>query len=155
MVRTQEQRGYSTSLSLAPATGLPTGKAAGLLSLQEPKAHFCGHPSLKTSCCTQCRSPLRACKDTDALKAIAFPLHFHNTGSHTNCGSSAQALTRTGRLEVLTLYRWPKNTPPFGQMQIKLTARSYSNMLRNMCMLASCLVHGSSTFKLSKKNHSE
>lgn len=79
VVRTQEQRGYSTSLSLAPATGLPAGKAAGLLSLQEPKAHFCGHPSLKTSCCTQCRSPLRACKDTDALKAISFPLHFHNT----------------------------------------------------------------------------
>lgn len=65
--------------SVTPATGLPTGKAAGLLSLQEPKAHFCGHPSLKTSCCTQCRSPLRACKDTDALKAISFPLHFHNT----------------------------------------------------------------------------
>lgn len=49
------------------------------------------------------------------------------------------------------LYRWPKRTPLFWKIRIKFTARSYGNMSGTMCMSASCLLHGYSIFKLSKK----
>lgn len=46
--------------------------------LSRAQRSLCGHPYLMTSCFTQYGSPLRACKNIDALKAIAFPLYFHN-----------------------------------------------------------------------------
>lgn len=92
----------------APATGLQSSRFA---SCQELKARFCGHPSLTTFCFTRYGSPsLKACMDTNALKSIAFPHHFHKAywwKSHQWPTLAALHKYSPGWLEVLTLYRRP------------------------------------------------
>lgn len=136
-----------------PATGLQSSRFA---SCQEPKAHFCGHPSLTTFCFTQYGSPSsKACMDTDALKAVAFPHRFHNIHwwkSHQLwqfCISTHQEGWRSSHCTGSHILAMEYS--PFWANAGKIGSQVLQQNVRIMCMLACCLVHGSSTLKLSKK----